>query len=283
MGMILRDRCDGKRVRDKTRYGIIMPYLMTSRNESVVFFARDIEIDAALAYVKRKNAELGENVYSLFGLFLAAGLRTLVLKPRLNRFVHRRGMYSHNDIRFSFIVKRRLTEEAAEANAKIRFEPEDCLDKVMERFNAAVEKAKGEENTPEGLEIDAWSKLPGGKAFITGLFRILDRFNLAPAAMIENDPLFTSVYFANLGSIGLETPYHHLYEWGSASLFVVLGRSFLKEVPRQGGAPALRHFINVKISVDERIADGIYLAHAASLFNRFILHPELMELAPEVQ
>jgi hypothetical protein len=178
-------------------------------------------------------------------------------------------------------VKKRLTEESAEANAKIPFAPEDCVDKVMERFNAAVEKARGEETGPDSLEIDAWSRIPGGKALITGLFSLLDRFNLAPASMIETDPLFTSVYFANLGSIGLETPYHHLYEWGSASLFVVLGRSFQKELPRSGGGSALRHFINVKITVDERIADGIYLAHAASLFNRFIMHPELLELPPE--
>ena len=31
------------------------------------------------------------------------------------------------------------------------------------------------------------------------------------------------------------------------------------------------------MTVDERIADGIYFAHAASLFNRFIVHPELLE------
>jgi hypothetical protein len=40
---------------------------------------------------------------------------------------------------------------------------------------------------------------------------ILHRFNmmgLMPKAMIDHDPLFTSAFVANLGSVGLEAGYH---------------------------------------------------------------------------
>lgn len=255
-----------------------MPYLMRRRNESAVWFSKDIDVENALRYVKRKNAESGDgNRYSLFGLVLAAAVRTIAMKPRLNRFVHRRGIYQRKYIAFSFIVKKRLTEAAEESNAKIRFDPEDRIDTVMDRFNAAVEVARGDELAPDDKIIRTLQGIPGGKAVFTTLFRFLERFNLAPARLIDDDPLFTTAFFANLGSIGLETPYHHLYEWGSASLFVVLGRMMQKEAPRTGGGGSLRHFINFKLTVDERIADGIYFAHAASLFNRFIVHPELLE------
>jgi hypothetical protein len=280
--MLFRDRIDGKRCSDIADFKAIMPYIMRSRNESAVFFSRDLDVENAIRYVKARNTACDENRYSLFGLVLAAGVRTFALKPRLNRFVHRRGIYEHSKLSFSFIVKKRLTEESAETNAKIYFDPADTLDTVMDRFNAAVEKARGEELGPDDREVLAAHQVPGGKALASGGFRFLDRFNIAPAGMIDNDPLFTSAYFANLGSIGLETPYHHLYEWGSASLFVVLGRMFQKEATRSGGPSSLRHFINMKVTVDERIADGIYFAHSAALFSRLLLHPEILETPPDL-
>ncbi len=259
-----------------------MPYVMRGRNESAVYFATDIDVENALRYVKAKNAELGENRYSLFGLFLAAAVRTMVLKPHLNRFIHRRGVYQRKRLSFSFIVKKRMTEDAAEANAKIYFERGDTIDVVMGRFNTAVEKARGEELPPASRTIRTLQGVPGGKAAFTALFRLLDRFNLAPSGLIDDDPLFTSAFFANLGSIGLETPYHHLYEWGTASLFIVLGRMFMKEAPRHGGAAGAKHYITFKATVDERIADGMYFAHSLALFSRFLLHPELLEGPPDL-
>jgi hypothetical protein len=104
--------------------------------------------------------------------------------------------------------------------------------------------------------------------------------------MVAADPLFTSVYVANLGSIGLDSPYHHLYEWGTASLFMVVGRVFQKEARKSGngrlGAPELKHFVNIKFTVDERIAEGIYFAHAAALFQRLVAKPESLELPPDL-
>jgi hypothetical protein len=280
--MLFRDRPDGRRTYDVPDFNAIMPYLMRRRNESAVWFSKDIDVEGATRYVKRKNGEGGGNRYSLFGLVLAAGVRTFALKPRLNRFVHRRGIYARSHIAFSFIVKKRLTEESAESNVKITFRPEATLDEVMDSFNAAVETARGDELGPDDREVRFLNRIPGAKAFASSLFRALDALNIAPARMIANDPLYTSAYFANLGSLGLETPYHHLYEWGTASLFVVLGRLMQKEVPHQGGPSIQRHYLNMKVTVDERIADGIYFAHASSLFARLMAHPELLESPPDL-
>ncbi len=278
--MLFLDRTDGKRCRGVKPLNAIMPYIMRGRNESAVYFSKDLDVENAVKYVHRKNAESGDHRYSLFGLILAAGLRTFVEKPELNRFVHRRGIYERNHFAFSFIVKKRLTEEAAEANAKVFFEAGDTIDRVMEKFNAAVELAKGEMPTPADGEVDFVGRIPFGRAISTAIFRFLDRWNIAPASMVRADPLFASAYFANLGSLGLDAPFHHAYEWGTASLFVVLGRMFQEEVRKSDGSAVRRHFINVKVTVDERISEGIYFAHAASLFQRLILHPELLEAPP---
>jgi hypothetical protein len=275
--MLFFDRSDGHRARDKKSLNGIMPYIMRGRNESAIYFCKDLDVENAVRYVHKKNAEPGERHYSLFGLILASAMRTVAEKPELNRFIHRRGIYERNYLSCSFIVKKELTEAAEEANAKIYFEAGDTADRAMERFNAEVERARSEKPGSSEDEISAVSRIPGGKALASGLFRLLDGLNIAPRSMIKNDPLFTSVYFANLGSIGLDAPFHHLYEWGTASIFIVLGRIYQRDVPRPNGATSPRHFITMRATVDERISEAIYFAHAASLFQRYLLHPEMLE------
>ncbi len=281
--MLFYDRSDGRRVRGLGPFEAIIPYVIRKRNEAAVLFSKDIEVESALSYVRQKNAEgaEGSDRYSLFGVLIAAAIRTIAQKPRLNRFVHRRGIYQRSGISVSFIVKKNLSELASEGNAKIRFEPEDVIAVSMEKIARGIEAARSGVPAPDDREYGLAHRLPLGKAGITALFRFLDRFNLAPSRMIEADPLYTSIYVANLGSIGLDTPYHHLYEWGSASVFMVIGRMFQKEA-RHGAGPALRHFVNVKFTVDERIAEGIYFAHAAALFQKLVSKPELLELPPEL-
>jgi len=280
--MLFIDRPDGTRVRGLPAFNAIMPYLLRGRNESAVWFSRDIDVENAVRWVHSRNAGLGETRYSLFGLIIAAAVRTVALKPRLNRFVHRRGVYQRTGISVSFIVKKRLKEEAGEANAKIHFLPEDTVETAMGRINEAIEFARGPVPGPDDREVEIAHRVPGGKAFITSAFRVLDRLNIAPTWMIRNDPLFTSIYFANLGSIGLDTPFHHLYEWGTASLFIVLGRLFQAEGGRAEGGSGRRHFLNLKVTVDERVAEGLYFAHAASLFQRLVARPELLEELPDL-
>jgi hypothetical protein len=288
--MLFYDRSDGTRVRDLNAFNAILPYVVRRKNEAAVLFSKDIEVEAAMAYIRRKNAELGGDSgsehYSLFGVLIAAVVRSIALKPRLNRFVHRRGVYQRKGISVSFIVKKSLTEGAAEGSAKIRFEGEDTVASAMERIREGIDAARGGEPRPDDREYGLAHRLPFGKATLTGLFRIFDRFNVAPRGMVEADPLFTSVYIANLGSIGLDTPYHNLYEWGTASVYMVIGRIFQKESRRGGargtGGTELKHFVNVKFTVDERIAEGIYFAHAAALFQRLVAKPETLELPPDL-
>jgi len=272
--MIFLAMPDGRKLRHDTQMSSMLPYIMRSRTEATVYFSKDIDVEAALSYVHHKNAEHPDARYSLFGVILAAAVRTFALKPKLNRFISRRGLYQRNELCFSFIVKQALSEEAIERSAKVWFAQEDRIPEVMAKVNAAIASIRDDQPTPDEREMSIVGSLPGGRAISTFLFRLLDRMNIAPKGMIKSDPLYVSAYFANLGSLGLETPYHHLYEWGTASLFIALGKIFRKDA---GGAGS-RRYINVKISLDERIADGLYFAHSASLLARFIRKPEELEM-----
>ena len=74
----------------------------------------------------------------------------------------------------------------------------------------------------------------------------------------------------NLGSIGLKSGYHHLSNWGTNSIFVVLG-----EKKMVNG----REIMDIGITLDERIADGYYYSKTVKLLKYLLQHPELLETA----
>ena len=112
--------------------------------------------------------------------------------------------------------------------------------------------------------------------FLMNLLRALDYFGLMPRAMIEPDPLFTSVFIANLGSIGYPAGFHHLWEYGTCSLFGVMGKI---EPGEQG-----RRKMTVAWTYDERIEDGLYSYHTLEGIRERVESPEFLELtAPKFE
>jgi hypothetical protein len=103
-----------------------------------------------------------------------------------------------------------------------------------------------------------------------------------PAAMIRADELYTSMFIANLGSVGLEAPYHHLYEWGTAPLFGTIGKISKMPVVDAQGQIVARDIVSIKWSFDERIADGFYCARTLEFFRGLLTTPEVLEHKPAV-
>ena len=55
----------------------------------------------------------------------------------------------------------------------------------------------------------------------------LDKHGWVPADIISTDPYYSSVVISNLGSIKLKCGYHHLTNWGTCSLFCIIGEKKL--------------------------------------------------------
>lgn len=205
----------------------------------------------------------------------------LALRPQLNRFVIGRTIYQRDKIQVSFIVKKELTEEAAETNVKITFEPSDTLMTVAEKVDEHIANARSRRKSADERTNDLVTRLPSFMIrFVTWAFRVLDYFGLAPRSMIEEDPLYTSMYLANLGSIGLDAPFHHLYEWGTASIFVAIGEIHKVPLVSETGKIEVRNVVNLNVTLDERIADGIYYARSIELLKSLVMSPELLEEPP---
>ncbi len=89
----------------------------------------------------------------------------------------------------------------------------------------------------------------------------LDGWGLLPGAFYRGDPMYASLFVANLGSVGLDAAFHHLYEYGNIPIFLAIGRA------KHGKA-------TFRWTFDERIEDGLYCAQSLEVFRRFIEDPE---------
>jgi hypothetical protein len=266
-------RFDGRPVRGLPAYRRMMPLLMRGRNESAVYFEQSIDLSESLPWLERRGQALGQRL-TVFHLLLFGLARTLHERPRLNRFVAGRRIHERDGVWISFAAKKRLDDDAPLSVVKRRFEPGESFDEMVAALAAGVEEARSDRPSSMDRELGLLMRLP--PLVLDGAVRLLqtlDFFNLAPRALIAHDPMYTSVFVANLGSIKIDAAYHHLYEYGNCPLFVTLGRIEQAPVVTEGGVVEARPVVRLKYTYDERIEDGLYCARALDLLERTLARP----------
>ncbi|MCL2383865.1 MAG: 2-oxo acid dehydrogenase subunit E2 [Oscillospiraceae bacterium] len=112
--------------------------------------------------------------------------------------------------------------------------------------------------------------------FLIGLIRFLDRYGILPKFVIDASPFHTSVFLTNVGSLGIDSIYHHVYDFGTTSIFIAMGKkkkTYIYEEDTIKEAKA----ISFSFVCDERVCDGQYFASSIKLFRRYLKRPELLE------
>ncbi len=284
--MSRRKRCDGTLIPPSSLSGHrrLHAFIMDKKNDASVYYSRVLEVEKTLSFLEKKNRGLKEKRISLFTVILAATVRTLALRPKLNRFVAGRKFYQRDAIQLSFVAKKGYSETAASTNVKMTFYPQDTLKDIAERLKERLKKDRNRETkTANEREMNSLSVLPGWLLSLgIKLFKGIDSLGYAPKNMIALDPMYTSAYVANLGSIGLDAPFHHLFEWGNASLFIMAGKVQPFLFFDGGGNPVSRQGLKINFTLDNRVLDGIYAAKAIDLFKGFVEDPEILMSKPEI-
>ena len=280
--MIFRDRADGKAMR-VPNYKKLNPYMFPGRDESVLYCTDRFNMEEAIAMLLEINrGKQPEDRINLFHVILTSLLRTVAMRPILNTFVAGQRYYRRNEIIFSFVTKKEITDEGMESFVRIPLKPQDSLLDVTRKIREAVSRGKSDAGNTTEKEIDIVMALPRPfiKAFMW-LYRFLDYHNLLPGAMMKTDPIYSTAFFTNLGSIGMDSIYHHLYNWGTCSIFISVGK--LKKAPiyeTRSGDMKIASVIDMKMTLDDRVADGVYYGNSLKLFKDFIEHPrQLLEQA----
>lgn len=275
------DRYDGYRIRELDLPFHIMPVIMRKRCDSEVFFKEEVDITPLEEFVRKKRRTDLPNLHTLH-VVLAAMVRVLAMRPKVNRFIIGKKVYAHNNIRLGMSVKRNLTLEGEETEVLPIFQPTDTLQDVMNTFNRELELAFSKENNSADKACVFFSYIPTClKSFVVSVLRWLDKHGWMPKFLYKASPFHTSCYLTNVGSLGIDSVYHHLFEFGTNSNFLAVGKKVTKFVPNANGEMVKQKVMNFRFVVDERICDGFYFADAIKLFCKYIKHPELLEVPPK--
>jgi hypothetical protein len=247
-------RPDGTLVRMQP-FRRIMQYLMPTRNESVVYFDAQVDATKLLAYLEKARAKFEGNV--THATVAASGI-ALSATPRMNQFVIGRRLYARRGKWLTFSMKRKkLDRESKIGTVKLEFLDGETFEQWCARVNAGIGVERSGKKTSGDKELDLFNLLP--RPFLrTTAWAIgqLNYYNLLPGDFIKDDPMHTSLFIANLGSLNMGPGYHHLYEYGTCPLFIMFGK--VEDAPMvQNGEVVVRPRLPIRFSYDERIDDGL--------------------------
>lgn len=275
-------RRDGTLVSETDPMHLITPHMVPDRCDNEAVLTELFDMTAVEAYLAKKNADGPEFKYTFFHVICAAIAKVLVLRPRMNRFYAGRRLYDRNDILFAFVVKKKFEDNGAEALAIIKVDKDGEISPVEQIHGKvkdivySVRKENKTEGTTEKMGI--LTKLPRGLLrFVMSFLNWLDYHGKYPAALMKDDPYFASVFVSNLGSIKMHANYHHLVNWGTNSIFVVIGEKKLTPFFQPDGSVQMRDALELGLTIDERIADGVYFAKSIHLLRRLLAQPELLD------
>jgi len=266
-------RSDGDYVRNVPRTRRIMPFIMRKRNESIVFFEQKLDTAKASTFLRDFRDRTGLRA-TMLHLLIYSSAQMLKDRPRMNRFIAGGRIFQRRGIWISFSAKKRKTEDAPIVLVKREIDPSWSFEELVRQIEGGISESRSDKPSITDTELSLTFKLP---VFLIGwlvwLLMKLDHFGWLPGSFIRKDPLFASLFIANLGSIDLDAGFHHLYEYGNIPVFIMAGRSKEEVVVGPGGNPIVRPMMTLRYSFDERIEDGLYGARALEIMKRIIEDP----------
>jgi len=289
MAKKLGDRRDGRLLRELDSLHYVTGILYPNRCDNEAFISERIDLTNINKYLEEKNAKNEALVaegkapdykYNLFQLIVTALLRTLYLRPKMNRFIVNGNFYQRNEVSASFVVKKLFADNGAEALAFIHSKEDDTLDSIHQKIYDQVAKRRSDDDKEDSStdSMDFLNKIPRfvSKAAIHFLMW-LDKHGWVPQDLIATDPYYSSVVISNLGSIKMKSGYHHLTNWGTCSMILLIGEMKNRPFFNEDGTYVMKPSVELGLTIDERLADGYYYSKTLKLIKKLLENPELLE------
>ena len=269
--MPLISRHDGDLVRGLAPMRRIMPFLLRRRNESLVFQETTYRADGLADWLARYNQHHPVHA-TAFEVLIYACAQALLARPELNRFVSGGRIYQRRGVQISFVIKRSMTDHGGVTTLKAPMPPGESFPAFVARIATLIDEARRRDRAVD--RETAWVVcIPAFLLRLLVPFAMkLDAWNLYPCAMTRNDPLYASLFLANLGSAGVSDAYHHLFEYGTVSIFGTM--SELRPTPFvEGDRVVVAPGISARYTFDERIHDAFYAARSLQIARNIMEDP----------
>lgn len=274
------DRRDGRWVKDVTGLQTIMMHIMPNRTDAEVCLHEKFDATEVLKYIEEKNAKHPNYKTTIFHCIVVCVARMLQERPKLNRFIQGRRTYERYDISLSFMAKRRFSDNAEEAFMTVIPKPEDTLDDISHHIYGDLSVIRKSEHATGGIDktVDSLAKIPRLLLMLLArVVRWLDFWGLNPKVFTDGDANYSSVLLSNLGSIKCPSVYHHLNNYGTNSVMITIGELHKEEVIMPDGHKEIRDIVDISATLDERIADGFYMARSLKLIKYMFANPWILD------
>jgi len=255
---------------------------MRTRTDSQDYYEDQFEINKAEKWL-RSLRDQGHMDIGFLHLFMSVLVRTISQYPRLNRFVAGQRIYARNEILITLAIKKKLHEDGLETTLKIPFNASDTIFDIVSKVNEAIDSNKEEDKSNSTDNTARFFMIFPRWLIRFSLFalRTLDYLGFLPKAVHKASPFHSSAFITDLGSLGIKPIYHHIYNFGTTSLFIAFGGKEQKTEITENGKIIKHKYIPIKAVNDERICDGHYYATAFRYMRRLFRNPELLENPPD--
>ena len=155
------------------------------------------------------------------------------------------------------------------------------MEQIYQRVKKEVNYVRKEQNTDKTTDfVGILSKIPRPiLRLVAKLLFWMEYHGCLPNALCSIDPYHTTCFISNLGSIKMTASYHHLVDWGTNSIFLVIGEKKWKPHFAPDGSYEMKEVLPLSFTLDERIADGFYFAKSIKILQHILQNPQILDEA----
>ena len=274
-------RADGRVLREIDPIIALTPYLMPMRCDAQVMSNYKLDYEKMARYI----VEQGNKGHKLtfMEIIFAAFVRSVSQLPEINRFVVNKRLYARTQLTISFVVLKDTgdPDKIEENTVKCYFDPRDTIYDVADRVSAAIEANRREEADNSTMKLAKLLMNPILANIIVFFARLTDRYGILPKYILDASPFHTTMFFTQMASIGMPAVNHHIYNFGTTSLFVSMGTVQRETQVGPDGKATRKRWLPAGFTADERICAGKEWAKLVERMMYYIAHLEELETPPE--
>ena len=267
-------RADGKRTKGLSAIERATPYIMSKRVDAQNYVTEYVDEEIIKDYIRAVRREKGIRVTRM-AVVIAAYYLAALQHPYINRFVMNGHVYDRNHFCVSFVMlKSDANGRGTQTTVKVYFKPEDNIFTINQKINEMIEENSrpATKNNTDKFAAFMFS-VPFLPNLVVGFAKLLDKFGLLPRFIIDLSPFHTCLFITTPAEIYTTHIYHHVYEFGTTSVFLSVGKS----IPNYFTGHLDKKVMPISVVMDERICTG----HDYALFNktmqRYLRNPQSME------
>lgn len=274
------DRSDGWKITKIDPMMRLSPYFMRTRLDSQNLFEQTINLDRMEEFIRSHKEQLPN--LSILHIITATMVRVISQRPLLNRFVVWNKQFARNSVKIALVFKQSLTDDGKEGIFIADFEPEDTLKEISAKMDKLIQDNKVSiDNNETDKLANIINLLPDfALRSLVWLFYQLDKVGMLPPSLLKASPFHSSAFITHVGTLGIPPVYHHLYEFGTTSMFLAIGKKEFEYSMDENEKMQKDRTIGLKFTLDERVCDGYYYAKSMREFSKYLHNPELLLTPP---